>query len=65
MKINANKFITAMAKAKLSVGELSEKSGIGKNTIYSINRGNYKATPKTVGLLASALGVDVEELIEN
>ncbi|MGM9915944.1 helix-turn-helix domain-containing protein [Anaerotignum sp.] len=65
MIINAKNFILAMARAKLGAGELSNKSCIGKNTIYLICKGGYKTTPRTAGRLAEALGVDVTEIIES
>lgn len=65
MRVDRKKFMIAMARARLGVGELSEKAGVGKNTIFAIKKGSYDTMPKTAGLLAEALGVDVTEIMEN
>ena len=65
MKLDSEKFMIAMARARMGVAELSEKAGVGKNTIYAIKRGGYDTMPKTAGLLAEALCVDVIEIMGN
>lgn len=65
MKISKNNLEIAMAKSCITLKALSLKSGIRQETIARIKKGVQDATPATVGKIAKALGVDVEELIEN
>lgn len=50
--------------AYLSLNELAEKSGITRTGISSLIHGRTNATPKTIGLLAKALNVDVEDIVD-
>ena len=63
MNLDLNKLKIAQAKACLSVNELVDKTGLGRTTISKTLNGKVKATPKTIGLIAKALNVDVSELI--
>jgi transcriptional regulator with XRE-family HTH domain len=45
----------------LTLEQLAEKSGVNKDTISRIENGR-KAFPVTIGKLAVALGIEVEEL---
>lgn len=64
MKIDIKKFNLAMANAQLSANELSRLSGISAPVISKIRKNaNHEALPKTIGLLAEALSVKVEDLI--
>lgn len=47
----------------LSLRELSERSGVGRNTILRIEHGHTNVWPRTVRHLAEALGVEPRELI--
>ena len=52
-----------MARAELNRNDLSKKSGLPIPTICNVySRGTCK--PATAGKIASALGVDVTEIIE-
>lgn len=64
MRIDNKKIEIAMAKACLSVNELSKQSGINIVTLTKLRKGNQELMPKTVGKLSKALGVPVEELIQ-
>ena len=46
----------------LSPGELAEKAGISRNTLWRIESGDYPARPRTVRKLAEALGVQPTDL---
>lgn len=63
MKISKSKLEIAMARAELNRNDLSKKSGLPIPTICNVySRGTCK--PATAGKIASALGVDVTEIIE-
>ncbi|HFD8693226.1 helix-turn-helix domain-containing protein [Clostridium perfringens] len=64
MNIDFNKLKLAQAKACLSLNELVEITGLGKSTISRTLNGKVKANPKTIGLIAKALKIDVEEIID-
>lgn len=64
MNLNLNKLRVAQARACLSVNDLIDKTGLGRATISKTFNGKVKATPKTIGLIAKALKIDVSEIIE-
>ena len=64
MCLDADKLAICLARACMSVPELSEKSGVPINTILNVRR-NHSTRPKTVGMIAQALGVDVTELLKD
>ena len=47
----------------LTLGELAEKAGVGRNTIWRLEHGVMGAQPRTIRKLARALGVAPEELV--
>ena len=47
----------------LTLRELGEVSGVSYNTIWRLENGYTQARPSTIRKLASALGVEAEELI--
>ena len=47
----------------LTLEELAEKAGVGRNTISRIERGETGAHGRTLRRLAQALSVDVAELV--
>lgn len=47
----------------LTMEELAERAGVGRNTIWRLEHGVMGAQPRTVRKLAKALGVEPEELI--
>lgn len=57
-------FETCLAKNCMTYSELSSKSGISRITIQKIINNKVDARPITIGKIAKALNVDVEELIE-
>ena len=48
----------------LTMQELAEKAGVGRNTIWRLEHGVMGAQPRTVRKLAAALGVQPEELVK-
>ena len=64
MKIDKMKVDIAMANKGFSAKELSGKCGISQITITRLKKGVQKARPETVGKIAKALDVPVENLID-
>ena len=64
LQVDSKKMLIAMAENQLEPAELAEKSGVPKNIVYAIRRGNY-AKPKYIGKVAAALGVGVRDLLPN
>lgn len=64
MKINNERFEVALASSCMALKELSEKSGVRQETIARIKKSLQNPNPSTVGKIAKALGVTVQELIE-
>ena len=65
MKVNKRKLEIAMARAKLNRNELAEKAGLPIPTVCNVLHTRGTDKPKTVGILAEALGVDVTEILED
>lgn len=63
MDINLKKLKIAQAKACLSIDEIVKKTGLGRTTVSKIFNGKISVNPKTIGLLAKALNIDVTEII--
>lgn len=51
------------ARAGMTVDDLAKKSNLGGQTISRIEKGQTKPRVSTLGRLAKALEIDVEELI--
>lgn len=64
MKINTNKLKIAMARACMNTVELQKKAGIPRSTVDNAISKNKGVRPATAGRIAKALGIDVEEIIE-
>jgi len=63
MNLNTKKVEILMAEQGISQKNLAERCGMPRQNISAIIR-KGKAEPKTVGKLASGLGVDVKDIIE-
>ena len=63
LKLDIRKLLLLQAKACLNTNELAEKASMPRTTITNIVHGKRNATPKTIGLLARALNVEVTEII--
>jgi transcriptional regulator with XRE-family HTH domain len=48
----------------LTLQELEKHSGVAYNTIWRLENGKTGAQPRTIRKLASALGVEPEELVK-
>ncbi|NFG60034.1 helix-turn-helix transcriptional regulator [Clostridium botulinum] len=65
LELDIKKLLLAQARACLETKELSKKSYIPKATLTSILNGKRNAKPKTIGMLAKALDIDVTEILIN
>jgi transcriptional regulator with XRE-family HTH domain len=65
MNIDIRKLKIAMARKQYNAPALAEKLNVTKQTISSILNGTRNPSLKMLGRLATALEVDVTELIEN
>lgn len=65
LKLDIKKLLLLQAKACLNTNELAEKAEMPRTTITNIVHGKRNATPKTIGLLARALNVNVTELLND
>lgn len=63
LELDIKKLLILQAKQCLSTNDLALKAEMPRVTVSSIVHGKRKATPKTIGLLAKALDVDVSEII--
>lgn len=63
MKLDLCKLKVAQARRCLSLNDLVKKTGLGRTTISKTINGKINPTPKTIGLIAKALNVDVAEII--
>jgi transcriptional regulator with XRE-family HTH domain len=48
----------------LTLEELAEKAGVGRNTVWRLEHGLMGAQPRTIRKLAKALDVEPEELVK-
>lgn len=63
MKVNRQKLEIAMARACMNVNAIAQKAAMPRPTVNNALTGrNIK--PETAGKIATALGVDVTEIIE-
>lgn len=63
MKANRRKLELAMANACMSSGDLQKASGLRRPTLNNVITGRG-VRPDTIGKVAKALGVEVEEILE-
>lgn len=59
-----NKLALWRGKRKLTIQELANSSGVNRATITRIEKGHVKPSVKTLGQLAAALKIELEELSE-
>ena len=65
MELNAKKLRFIMARKEVGVRELAEKAGISAAAVSRYTRGITKPSIKSLGKIANALDVEVEEIIED
>lgn len=63
MKVNVEKMNLLLAKKGMLLKNLCEKSGVGEITLRKIRQGKSTPKPVTVGKIAKALNVNVEDII--
>lgn len=63
MRIDRVKLITEMARLDIKNVDLAEKAGVSRVTVSALRCGKTCA-PKTAEKIARALGVDVNEIME-
>ncbi len=68
MRINPLKLERQIAISKLPMSALSEQSGISRQTLRNLIKGNHLTKgnnrPDTVGKLAECLACDISEIID-
>ena len=64
MKLNITKLLIALGEQQMSIQELSDKSGVSRNTISAIKSGKT-CRPDIAGRIAQAINKPLAELIEN
>ena len=64
LKPDSRKVLISMAAAEMEPKQVSSKSGVPVNIVYTIRRGFY-TKPKYIGAVARALHVTVADLIED
>ncbi len=57
------KFRELRRRRVLTMDELANKAGVGRNTIWRLEHGVMGAQPRTIRKVARALGVEPEELV--
>lgn len=63
LRLDIKKILIEQAKECLDIKELSQRSKIPRATLISILNGKRNARPKTIGMLAKVLNIDVQEII--
>ena len=64
MRIDEIKLAVIMAKKRLNLTQLAELSGLSRNTL-SLAKAGKRIKPETIVMIANALEVDINDLIEN
>ena len=63
VKVDKKKFLLAMANNVMSFPDLGEKANVNPRTLYGLKAGK-PVTIKTIGKIAKALDVTVENIID-
>ena len=64
MEVDAAMLRELRRRRVLTMEELAEKAGVGRNTIWRLEHEVMGAQPRTIRKLAKALGVEPEELVK-
>lgn len=64
MRINQLKLITEMARQDMTQKQLAEKAGISRATVNAVKCGRSCSDISSIKI-ADALGVQIEDLLEN
>lgn len=65
MKLSVKKLKLLLANNVMTTEELSKKSEVSQVTIARMKAGTQEPRPQTLGKIARALGVKVEDLLED
>ena len=63
MEVDVARLRELRRRRVLTLEELAEKAGVGRNTIWRLEHGVMGAQPRTIRKLARALNVEPEELV--
>ena len=63
LKVDGQKLLLERAKSGITAKELSILANVAPNTISRIENGRSKPKPSTIGKIAKALNIKLEELI--
>lgn len=64
MKLDSQKLLIEMANACITITELAEKANVSRPALTKYATGKSNPKPVTLGKIAKALGIKVEDLIE-
>jgi transcriptional regulator with XRE-family HTH domain len=64
MEVDMAKLRELRRRRVLTLEELAEKAGVGRNTIWRLEHGVMGAQPRTIRKIAKALNVEPEELVQ-
>jgi transcriptional regulator with XRE-family HTH domain len=64
MEVDVARLRELRRRRVLTLEELAEKAGVGRNTIWRLEHGVMGAQPRTIRKLAQALNVEPEELVK-
>lgn len=63
LKVDKQKVILARAQAIMTVRELAKESNVAASTISKIENGHIEPNPVTLGRIAKALRIPIENLL--
>ena len=63
IKVNSKRLNKEMARQCLNSNDLAKKCGLSNTTIYRLRLKGATTQGKTLGLVARALNIDIDELI--
>jgi transcriptional regulator with XRE-family HTH domain len=64
MEVDVARLRELRRRRVLTLEELAQKAGVGRNTIWRLEHGVMGAQPRTIRKLARALNVEPEELVK-
>jgi transcriptional regulator with XRE-family HTH domain len=64
MEVDVARLRELRRRRVLTLEELAEEAGVGRNTIWRLEHGVMGAQPRTIRKLAKALNVEPEELVK-
>lgn len=64
LELDVEKLKVEQARSCLSLEELVAKANLSRSSVSKIMKGERRANPKTIGLLAKAMEIDVIELLK-